>query len=989
MLVLSVFLCVVSFCLNAEAQNLLNNSSFEDSAWPPAEWSEWSGAVESYSGTYAYIAKRVASDGIQSAVRGLYGKGARWAGYSQDVAISEGSVLRASGWFYSPTGNPLRNGAEAYVEIKFLDSGENELAVHQSFPLTEASLWTELIIADIQAPADTTTARFSFVIIAAQDTSGGVVYFDEAYLEPDTTAPVVTITSPEDQLTTNFSPVLVEGTVDDLTVSSIDVSGNVEDVIDGTWSGQVVLSEGSNYITATATDAAGNPGSDSITVYFVTSAPEVTITSPADQSSTSTSPIIVTGTVDDPAITSIDLNGSQLSVDNGTWSGPVSLAEGSNLITATATDGAGNIGSDSITVYFTPQNELQNTGFEDSTWPPDGWSEWAGASSGNPGDGSYGYIETTDTHSGSRSAARGLFGSGIRWGGFSQDVAVEGWDLIKASCWLMSPSSDDPLADGAKAYVEIKFYDESDGLIGYYQSQPLEGPGDWARHELERCAPKNAAKVRFGLILFTDEENASGKVYFDDASLEVIPGSCAPEPEPPFDKPMSTGPVQIAGNSLLVEGRSYIMKGVCYQAVPIGEVPWEYDIYGDPGIYNRDIPLIRDMGANTIRTYGKVTSASFLDACYNGGIDPVYVVMGFYINGSTDLGDPGVRNAIKTDFQDYVNTYKNHPAVLMWSPGNETEYAYTGCDYEYYTLLNELAEIAYMEEGSAYHPVAASLGDIGDIGDADLLTSDEDMDYLDVWGANVYRGMSFYSLFDEYAARSGKVFWVSEFGIDAWHTYDKNGDPADGYLDEISQEQYDVALWDEIASRSDICSGGAVFEYSDEWWKDGSADPALHEYCGFVYGDISHPDQYSNEEWYGAVAVSDNGTGPDTVFMRNAYYGLQSRWVETQDPAIHVEDISMELAYWYFLVRAKATITIYDEEGQPVVGAAVSGIWSNLTFDSDTGVTDSEGRVTVESNNVIVKPGAEFVFTITGVVKDGCVFDAAANVESGDSIVIP
>ncbi len=988
-LALSVCLLTASLCLSAGAENLLQNASFEDSGWPPVDWSEWSGAINPYSGTYAYIAFKMANSGVRSAVRGLYGSGVRWAGYSQDVVVSEGAIVNASGWFLSPTGNPLRNGAEAYIEVKFLGADESELALYQSEPVAGATLWTGRAITGLQAPAGTVTAKFSFVLNAPQYDSTGVVYFDDASFESDMTAPIVTITSPADQLITNSSPVLVEGTVNDLAITSIDINGSSEPVSGGSWSGYVSLSEGSNTITAAAVDAGGNPGSDSITVYLITTAPAVVISSPADESTTEISPITVTGTVDDPAITSIDVNGTIEPVSGGLWSSSLSLSEGANIITATATNDAGNPGSDTITVYFNPQNELLNGGFEESGWPPVNWSQWGGSASGEPADGCYGYIDTAEAHSGSQSAVRGLFGSGVRWGGYTQDVAIGGWDLVTASCWLMSSSSDDPLANGAKAYIEVKFLDGSDAEIGYYRSAPLQSASPWTEHTVRRCAPKNAAKARLSLVLFAEEEGSSGKVYFDDASIKIIPGGCTPEPEAPFDKPMSAGPVQISGNTLSVEGKAFRIRGVCYQPVPIGEVPWEYDIYADHYIYDRDLPVLRNMGANTIRTYNKVTSTAFLDACYNCGVEPVYVVMGFYIDAANDLGDPAVRSAIKADFRDYVSTYKDHPAVLMWSPGNETEYSYTGCDYEYYTLLNELAEIAYIEEGSAYHPVTASLADISHIGDADLLTDDEDMDYLDVWGANVYRGATFGNLFDDYAARSGKAFWVSEFGADAWHTYDKYDDPADGYLDETAQEQFDSGLWDYIEAGSDVCSGGAVFSYSDEWWKGHNGDPAVHEYQGFAYGDIDHPDQYSNEEWYGIVAVSDNGMGPDVIFLRSLYYGLQSRWVETEDPVIHIEDISMELAYWYWLVRAKATVTIYDDAGQPVSGATVSGIWSNTTFDSDTKVTDAEGRITVDSNNIIVNPGREFVFTVTNVVKDGYVYNATLNSETTDSIVIP
>ena len=986
MLICAGLLCLLP--LTAHADNLLLNNSFEDSGWPPVNWVEWSGAERPYSGAFGYLS-RVANSGIRSALRALYGRGNRWSGYTQDAAVSAGDVVRASGWFYCPKGNPLRNGAEAYIEIKFLDIGDNELEVHQSSFLTSATLWAQQTIQDKRAPAGTTTARFSFVLRTTQDTSAGVVYFDDASVEIDEAPPVVMIISPPDQLATNISSITVNGTVDDPQVTSIDLNGNIETVSGGSWSGNISLAEGSNIIIATAADAAGNIGSDNITVYLITTAPIVQITSPADLSAVSVSQVTVTGTIDDVSITSIDVNGNIETVSSGSWSSLVALIDGANLITAAATDSAGNPGSDSITVNFTLQKALLNQGFEDPGWPPSGWSEWSGAASGDPADGCYGYIEATEVYSGSQSAARGLYGNGFRWGGFSQEIAVGGWDLIKASCWLMSSTSDDPLANNASAYIEIKFYDGSSEELGFYQSAPLTAASPWVEHKIERCAPKNATKVRFVLVMLGSSENSSGKVFFDDASIEIIPGSCAPAPEPPFNKPISTGGVQISGNTLLVEGRSFIIKGLCYQAVPIGEFPWIYDIYNDANIYDRDLPILRDMGANTIRTYSKVTSSGFLDACYNGGVDPVYVVMGFYIDGDLDLGDPTIRDSIKADFINYVNTYKDHPAVLMWSPGNETEYTYTGCDWEYYSLLNELAEEAYIAEGSTYHPVTSAMVDISDIGDSGLLTSDSDMDYLDVWGANVYRGQFFGDLFDDYASKSGKVFWVSEFGVDTWHTNDKNGDPADGVLDEVSQENCDVALWDEIASRGDVCSGGAVFEYSDEWWKGHYGDPAAHDYQGFAYNNPTHPDEYSNEEWYGLVAVSDNGIGPDIVSMRNVYYGLQSRWAEIEESALHVENISLELRYWYWLARAQATVTIYDDAGQPVAGATVYGRWSNLTLDRDIAVTDAEGKVTVTSNNVIVNPGAQFWFTVTDIEGAGYVYDPAANVETSDLIIIP
>ncbi len=67
------------------------------------------------------------------------------------------------------------------------------------------------------------------------------------------------------------------------------------------------------------------------------------------------------------------------------------------------------------------------------------------------------------------------------------------------------------------------------------------------------------------------------------------------------------------------------------------------------------------------------------------------------------------------------------------------------------------------------------------------------------------------------------------------------------------------------------------------------------------------------------------------------------------------------------LVAAHATVTIVDKTGVVVQGATVSGKWSGATTDSDTGVTNSSGMVTLLSNEVKVLNTATFTFTVNDV----------------------
>jgi len=77
--------------------------------------------------------------------------------------------------------------------------------------------------------------------------------------------------------------------------------------------------------------------------------PTVTITAPAALSYLNISPTTVSGTVSDPTATVI-INSIQAPVANGTFSASIPLAEGPNILTATATTPSGSTGSASITV---------------------------------------------------------------------------------------------------------------------------------------------------------------------------------------------------------------------------------------------------------------------------------------------------------------------------------------------------------------------------------------------------------------------------------------------------------------------------------------------------------------------------------------------------------------------------------------------------------------------------------------------------------------
>jgi serine protease len=105
---------------------------------------------------------------------------------------------------------------------------------------------------------------------------------------------------------------------------------------------------------------------------------------------------------------------------------------------------------------------------------------------------------------------------------------------------------------------------------------------------------------------------------------------------------------------------------------------------------------------------------------------------------------------------------------------------------------------------------------------------------------------------------------------------------------------------------------------------------------------------------------------------------------------MHVASIAMALKRSGINTSALATVAIVDAAGNPVAGANVSGHWSGVTSDTDVGLTDSTGKVTLQSNNVKRAPkGTTFTLSVDNVVLSGWTYDAAANVETSDSITVP
>ena len=367
-----------------------------------------------------------------------------------------------------------------------------------------------------------------------------------------------------------------------------------------------------------------------------------------------------------------------------------------------------------------------------------------------------------------------------------------------------------------------------------------------------------------------------------------------------------TGPslVTVSGRQVIVQKRRpdnslgsaqpYRIKGVNWAPASQGSGP--ADRQAQYAIWQAiDIPLMHEMHANTVRVFldfgTDQTALGVLDDLQRQGIMAI-VTVDKMVNDTENITT-------------VVNAYKNHPAVLMWSLGNEWNINL------YFGKFGSVDDAAQATEQAAVqikgldpnHPVISSFGDI-DIRHLTPLSKsaaiiNTQVPSADVWGLNIFRGTTFGTLFDQWASISTKPMFLGEFGTDA---FNQNT----GQEDQVLQANLDGNLWDEIADRLSAddpmrpALGGCVFEWNDEWWKAGN--PSSHDGGGFVSG--GHPDGFSNEEWYGVVDIARN--------KRQAFYALQTRFGTPVPPAL-----LLSLNQAAFVPGDVLTLTMTTQSGVP------------------------------------------------------------------------
>ncbi len=360
-----------------------------------------------------------------------------------------------------------------------------------------------------------------------------------------------------------------------------------------------------------------------------------------------------------------------------------------------------------------------------------------------------------------------------------------------------------------------------------------------------------------------------------------------------------------AGSRLQVGGRDFMIVGMNWDYVPIGQ-NYAYSLWDQPddiikAALDREMPLLKSLGVNAIRQYVGVPPRwiQYIYERYD-----IYTVLnhamgryGVTVDGayqaSTDYSNPKVRAVLIGELTDLATRYRNTPGLLMWLLGNENNYGLSWRSAEtealpagerdaakaryLYSLFGEVIRAVKAQDQN--HPVAMANGDLQYI---DIIA--QETKGLDIFGSNVYRGVSFGDFFKVVKEKLDLPVMFTEFGADAYNAREMRED-------QLSQARYLLGQWREIYEHSSgkglegNAIGGFTFQWSDGWWKFGQEDRLdVHDnnasWPNAAYAeDYVQGDNNMNEEWWGIAAKGrPDGRGLFQLYPRAAYYALQNAY---------------------------------------------------------------------------------------------------------------
>ena len=263
-------------------------------------------------------------------------------------------------------------------------------------------------------------------------------------------------------------------------------------------------------------------------------------------------------------------------------------------------------------------------------------------------------------------------------------------------------------------------------------------------------------------------------------------------------------------------------------------------------------------GGNSIRTWGiesleqELDGKRLIDRCEELGIS---IAAGIWIEHERhgfDYSDATQVQKQRDMVRNAVRKYKDHPALLLWSLGNEMEGPDSNGDVPHiWRELNHLASI--VKEEDSKHPVMTVIAGASSTKVRSVI---EHYPEIDILGVNAYAGASS-AASDVKSAGWNKPFVLTEFG------------PSGHW--EVPKTEWGAAI--EPSSRSKSSS----YFVTQSLLREEAADICLGSYC-FLWGNK----QEKTSTWYGMFLPTGEKL-PQVDAMSRAWTG---KWPKNRCPRV-------------------------------------------------------------------------------------------------------
>ena len=420
--------------------------------------------------------------------------------------------------------------------------------------------------------------------------------------------------------------------------------------------------------------------------------------------------------------------------------------------------------------------------------------------------------------------------------------------------------------------------------------------------------------------------------------------------------PHAIGAVVTAnGFQLNLNGQPFVVKGMNYSPVPIGTAPG-FVPYGDyfipyyANVWKPDVDKMRAANINVIKLYAgnpdlnagaPGTSGNwkaFLDYCYNDGNKPIYVVMFSYTQGNVIAqGGTGLNDYIR-QYTELVKSTVKHPAVFGYMVGNEIFGGVTQ-NPQFWTnfgILIDAAQGAGLSQGQNPFLTTAVNDEFTPQTSWPAIKLGQQsgkLKNLDSWCINIYRGPEFggngNSAFAQYLALMNSLGIKKPLIFGEWGTphttrpigvYGQTSTQPIRNLDEVPERQMEpgqpyfkaqpvakflTTQWDTIkinlkGGSNQVCAGGFIFDWCDEFWKGNNNNIQIGGPDGSFNGD-AFAGGYWDEAGFGitsAVNQSTYGQGKPNISRSSfkGYDGVKAFYGAASDSAGELYLTGMQIA---------------------------------------------------------------------------------------------